>query len=254
MFNAAKRHLTNLGLRENEALVYLACLQYPTGTSVHELVSATNIKRSSVDLILDRLRKRGFIQRHKEGKRWFYRAETPENIVFSIEERTQDFKQFLPVFMQSMTSGAMPSVRFYEGLEGVNQVFDDILLSTRLSKSNNELLTISSGKDLIKLIPGHQLQFVKKRIREQIPLRILAPESEFTRKLFVENERALRSSRFFDEKQFNFKMEIDIYADKVALLTFSEPRVMGTVIENKEIADSMRSIFELIWLSSTLAN
>ena len=251
MFNEAIDQLSELGLKKNEAQVYLACLRKPYGIHVHEIADLTDVKRSSIDVILQRLRERGFVIRFKEGQRWLYRAETPEKIAFSFEEKIADFKSFAPYLSQAMSSGPVPNVRFYEGISGVSKVYDDILLATSSEGSTKGVLTISSGKDLLKLLPGHHKQFIRKRINRQIRVRLLAPDNSLTRKLFASEESSLRHTRYFNEQAHPFKVEVNIYANKIALVNFSDPGIMATVIENNEIAASFRSIFELLWLGST---
>jgi sugar-specific transcriptional regulator TrmB len=248
MIKKAAEYLEKLGLKGNEAKVYLCCLQKPMGCFVHQITEKTEIKRSTVDLILHRLRKDGFIQRHKEGARWIYIAESPDKIAFSMNERLQEFKGFVPALMNSLQDGGMPMVRYYEGKDGIEQVFDDILLTCqRLSTPKNELLILSSGRDLIRLLPDHDSRFIKKRIRRGIPVRILAPDNAVTQKLYPPMTTHLRQTRFFDEKKFSFQTEIDIYDDKIALISFNDPGIMGTVIQNRSLAISLRSLFEMLW-------
>ncbi len=244
----AKNYLIDLGLKENDADVYLSCLQKPMGLYVHEIASVTDIKRSSIDLILSRLRKQGYITRHKQGARWIYCAEPLEKLSHKIEEKVKDFKTFIPSFLELLDNSNTPNVRFYEGEKGISSIFDDVLMTCgRLDSTNNELLIISSGRDLIKLLPDHQNRFIQKRIRKGIPVKILAPENNITQRLYSTSKRHIRQTKFFSEAYYPFQIEIDIYGDKVAMISFSDPGIMGTVIENKAIANSLRSLFRMLW-------
>jgi sugar-specific transcriptional regulator TrmB len=246
MLQQAKNQLIGLGLKDNEAEVYLACYRKPQGVHVHEIVALTNLKRSSIDVVIQRLIERGFIVRHKEGQRWLYRAEQPEKIAFSIEEKIADFKSAIPDFVRALGGGLMPGIRFYEGVVGVSSVYNDILLT-----APNEIYTISSGRDLIKLLPGHHKQFIKKRISRDIHVRLLAPNNELSRKIFTQSNEYLRQTKFFDDATFQFKMEINIYANKVALIGFNDPGIMATVIESADIASSFKTLFEMVWTSAS---
>jgi sugar-specific transcriptional regulator TrmB len=248
MIKQSLKHLVELGLQKNEAQVYLACLQRPLGLFVHQIQTVTEIKRSTIDLLLQRLRKMGYISRYRHGKRWAYCAESPERISLSMKEKLTAFNEFIPSLLSKLQDQKSSYVHFYEGVDGIEQIFDDILLTChRLPVPDNELFIISSGKDLITLLPDHYKQFIRKRIRNGIPAKILAPDNLHSHKLYPESKAQLRQTRFFNEKEFPFQIEIDIYGNKVALINFSSLQTIGTVIENEAIALSMRSIFQMLW-------
>ncbi len=250
MLKKAQRHLIDLGLKENEAEIYLACLQKPMGLFVHEIVNITGIKRSTIDIVLQRLIKHNFASRHKEGARWVYCAESPDKISYSVQNKIEDFNDFIPSLLNLMDQGHGTNVRFYDGMQGVERIFDDILLTNkRLINKDHELFIMSSGKDLISLLPNHYKQFVQKRIRNGIPARVLAPDNKVCHRLYKASKIQLRTTKFFNEDIYPFKTEIDIYGDKVAMINFTEPGIMGTVIENRAIASSMVSVFNMLWVS-----
>ena len=51
--------------------------------------------------------------------------------------------------------------------------------------------------------------------------------------------------RFYPDNKYNIPNEIDIYADKVALMSFTDQ--IAVIIENKEIAESMRNLWKMAW-------
>lgn len=251
MLEKAKRYLVDLGLKENESQVYLACLQKPMGLFVHEIVNITSLKRSTIDLVLNRMISQNFISRYKQGARWVYCAESPDKISYSAQVKIEEFTNFIPALLNLVDQGHTPHVRFYEGSKGVESIYEDILLTNKaIMKQGHELLIISSGKDLIRLLPNHYKQFVQKRIRNGIPIRVLAPNNPVSQKLYKTSQAQLRTTCFFDEQAYPFKTEIDIYGNKIALINFTEPGIMGTVIESAAIASSMQSVFNMLWVGN----
>ena len=59
-----------MSLKQKDTAVYLACLHFKEGLFVHEIVKQTQIKRSTVDVILQRLIDLNFINRVKVGGRY----------------------------------------------------------------------------------------------------------------------------------------------------------------------------------------
>jgi len=52
--------------------------------------------------------------------------------------------------------------------------------------------------------------------------------------------------KYVDEKRFPFKVTMEIYGDSIMILSPFKP-LGGVIIENGKIADSMRSLFYLVW-------
>lgn len=239
--------LKRLGLKEAEVQVYLAFLENKQGLFVAEVAKLTGIKRSTVNLILDRLQERGFITFHLEGARKLFSAEAPESLLFNFEEQVKDLRAFIPLLRIASGGDKKTKVRFFEGKEGVDKIYTDTLLTLKMSKDpKKELLAISSGEDVFAVIPTHEKQFINKRVKERIPIRWIAPDGKISRELDKTSTKEFRKMKFFDGKKYQFHIEIDVYADKVALVSLGKES-SGVIIENKNLAQSLRSLFNLIW-------
>ena len=246
MLEDARQVLNRLGLKDAEISVYAALLENKQGLFVSEITKAAKIKRSTVNLILDRLTKKGFITYHLDGARKLFSAEQPESILFRFEDSLNDLRGLIPLLRITSGSDKKTKVRFFEGREGVEKIFTDILLAMKVSRDpNKEIVAVSSGKDIFKILPDHQKQFMDKRAKERVPLRWIAPESEISRG-FDTGQKDARTMKFFDGKKYQFNIEIDVYGDKIALINLDkEPN--GVIIENRPLATSFKSLFNLLW-------
>jgi TATA-binding protein-associated factor Taf7 len=74
----------------------------------------------------------------------------------------------------------------------------------------------------------------------------LAPKSSENFKHALRTDENIRIAKFFDGDIFPFNIELDVYGDKVAIITLNEDKVCGVVIEIPSVAESMRSICELL--------
>lgn len=123
----------------------------------------------------------------------------------------------------------------------------DSLLTMKINRDpRKEILAISSGEDVFQASPEHQKKFINKRTKEHIPIRWIAPEGKISRKLDETSKAEYRKMKFFDSKKYQFHIEIDVYSDKIALINFSK-ELGGVIIENKGLAESFRSLFNLLW-------
>lgn len=239
--------LAQLGLKDPEIKTYLALLANKHGLFVSELAKLTGIKRSTVNLILDRLYASGFVTFHLDGARKLFNAEAPEALLFRFENSLSDLRSIIPLLRATSGNDKQTKIRFFEGKEGVEKIYADTLLTLKMTKgARKELLAISSGEDVFELTPIHQKTFINKRIKEKIPLRWIAPEDAIARKLDETSRAEFRKMKFFDGKKYQFHIEVDVYADKIALISLSRER-SGVIIENKSLAESFRSLFNLLW-------
>src|SRR3989344_7015915 len=93
MEDLLKEKFTSLGLKEEEVQIYLICLNNRQGLFVSEITKLSKINRSSVNMIIARLIKRGFLTFQVEGQRKLYFAESPEFILRTFERNISDFKE-----------------------------------------------------------------------------------------------------------------------------------------------------------------
>jgi sugar-specific transcriptional regulator TrmB len=239
--------LSRLGLKETEVAVYLACLQSADGLFASEIARLTASKRSTTDLILARLLEQGYLTYHINGSRKRYYAEPPEKLLSQFEDTLDEIRSCIPLLHMAGGSDSESKVRFFSGQSGLEHMFHDILLTMRMSRDpKKEILLISSGRDVFETLPDHQRQFIDKRVKAKIPTRWIAPKAEAMKRMEQSAKEELRSIKFFNGKKYPFTMEIDIYATSLALMNLrSKPS--GVIIENKQVADSFRSLFGVLW-------
>jgi hypothetical protein len=134
-------------------------------------------------------------------------------------------------------------VRFYEGKEGLRTILDDILQSRA-----QELLTISSGK-IFEVFRSYFPEFIKQRARKGMKARVLQERSLQIEELTKLDENEMREIRFLSSAK-GMNVMIQIYENKTAFLTLRENAHVGVVIENRDISESQRHMFEKLWESA----
>jgi hypothetical protein len=64
--------------------------------------------------------------------------------------------------------------------------------------------------------------------------------------LYGDNPKRLRESKYISFDKLPFKSDITIFDDKIAL-TSNRSMPIGVIIEDSEIAESLKSIFDYLW-------
>ncbi|MEK7097896.1 MAG: hypothetical protein AAB906_03550, partial [Patescibacteria group bacterium] len=91
----------------------------------------------------------------------------------------------------------------------------------------------------------------KKRIKAKITARVILSRDQADQKsaeYLHDDERELRQTREVSKKIFPCKLEIQIYGNKVAFANYNKgDALIGIIVDNENIAESMRGLFELAW-------
>ncbi|MCK5022962.1 MAG: hypothetical protein KAS04_02205 [Candidatus Aenigmarchaeota archaeon] len=231
--------LESMGLTDNEAKVYLTLLE--TGsTTAGVIVKKTNLHRSTTYEIIRRMIETGTINYViKKGIRYF-EATDPEKFLDVMKEREENFKRILPMLkMKKDIAKIKQEAHVYEGAKGVKNVLEDVL---KTLKKGDEYLIFGAGNP-IPLEDHLSNNFEPRRIRKGIQMKIIFSEGtgliEHYKKIKLTKVKVLPES-------YVTPSEVEIFGDKTAIILWGE-KPMAFVIENKEVADSFRKYFNLLW-------
>ncbi len=234
--------LKNLGVTSRETKVYLAALELGDA-SPKELASHAGVKRTTLYEMLPKLFRKNLLNQVIHGKRRHLVAESPERLFAQFQTDLHALKQAQPEFLALFNQiKEKPKVFFFGGVEGMKKVYKDIL------KTKRNVRAFSGVNDIIntELIKWLHEYYEPVRIKTQIFVRNIANDSPNINKLMPPDE--LRKNKFISEKIYPITTEIIIYGEKIGYTTVRKDSLpLAILIENKEIADSMTSIFEAVW-------
>ncbi len=238
---------SKLGLKRDEAKVYLECLgDKENGLFVHEIVKRSGIKRSTVDIIIRRLLKKKFLSGKSKGLRKQYVSAPPNELLFAFQRNLVKFRKIVPELMSLDKSHLEASVTYYEGRSGIKAVYDEIILALRgLPKKERINYVITSGIDIETIYPNFEHEHIARRWREGISVRLLTPKGcSFA--VGAPSRKKVREVKTYDKKEFPFEIELSLANDKTMLVSNFQP-MCGVVIHSKIVTDSLRSIFNMLW-------
>ena len=240
------RLLIESGLTEKQAGVYLAGVELGEA-SIQTLAAHAGIKRPTVYEVMEGLEQRGLFSEVTHGKRRRFLAENPEQVLAILKVREKSFVEALPELRTLYTSGGKkPRVRFYEGVEGLKNMYWDTL------ESEGTILVYGSITDMWDAMPREFIRnYVKERVKRQISIRGLVPNTPEAQDYVKRDKEEMRNLILIPVERFVFANEINIYNDKVAIFSF--PEKIGVITESKKIAETQRAIFELAWLGAMKA-
>ncbi len=232
--------LEQFGLNKKQAKIYLAVLELGSAT-VNNIASKSGLARSSCYDLLDFLIRKGIVNSFsKKGVRYFS-VDEPKRIFKLAQQKADVLKSVVPQLNALYASARdRPSVRFYQSVEGMKNIFKEIL-----EDNNSELLSFGSADDLLKSMGDYHLEFVQKRIKSKILARVILRDTTVAEKRKELGKRELRQVKFISQ-EFKYHGNMVIFGSKIAFFSFIKDYV-AVLIESKEIADIQRAMFEYIW-------
>ena len=240
MNNSHLALVSELGLSEKEARVYLAALELGTA-SVADIASRAGIKRTSVYNFVDHLIGLGVIIQNTSEPRT-YQAVEPKQLARIQEQRLKAIKARLPE-LAALTNleSKKPRIQFFEGTLQMQKIEREIL------NCKKESLAIWNRQRVIEQLGGKEYmeELDKERRALGINIRLIAmtdQDAEFTGGE-ADNTREIR----WAPKDMDFPMAISIFDNgKVGFIT-SQKEKFGILIESKELEQTMRVLFESFW-------
>jgi HTH-type transcriptional regulator, sugar sensing transcriptional regulator len=231
--------LEQLGLGYKEDDVYLALLELGAA-GVNEIAIKANIKRTTTYDVLSSLGKKGLIGQTQKGKKRLFFAEEPEKLNKLLSEKKQRLEEMMPILKSLYnTAGSKPKIRYYEGKEGLKDVYRDTL------NYKGGLVAFVTENIIRQLGQSFADEYLERRKKAGITVRVIGPANEEIIAYQKTDHAFLKETRVVPADSFPFSIEMNIYGNKLAFMSFKEE--MGIIIESNEVAKNMRLLFELAW-------
>jgi len=238
-----KKALEKIGLTEGECQVYQALVELGL-SSAGNITKKANIGSSKVYEVLQRLMNKGLVSFViKNGVR-YYDATPPERLIDFLDEKKEGIEQ-----AQTEIKKIIPEIQakrkfveeknqtvVYTGIQGPKIVLNEILESGKKGIPN-----YGFGTDIdpyAKYIPHILNKYINEAKKYKFKTKLI-----FTKGFKSPNITA--QIRYLP-KEYLFPVRTMIYGNKVAIVDFSKP-ITTIIIEKKEIADSYKQHFELLW-------
>ncbi len=241
--------LTKLGLTPDQAKIYEILVSSPVLPA--RLVSErSGVGRELTYIVLKQLESLDLIEKSTKGKIILFRAKNPRAIKKVLEEKRESVllaeKAYQDIAGKMIAdfniANSKPFIRFYEGVEGLQKTYDHIL------KYTNEVYVIRSLYDYenqtIRKMVTEQL---KKQAEKKIKSYVLTPHLEHMGKeKLVHNLERNITRKVLPKEKFTLPSQVIIYNNTVSI-TSMKKEIITTIIENEDIAQTFKTLFNYMW-------
>ncbi|MFC1662574.1 TrmB family transcriptional regulator [Patescibacteria group bacterium] len=237
--------LKQIGLSDKEIQIYLALLKRGP-SSVRQLSQDAKINRGTTYDVLKSLKEKSLISYYHQDTKQLFVAEDPVKIEQVVNDQAKDLErtkadvlQLIPE-LQSMYGSAedKPVTRYYETSRGIKTILQDVIQT--MSQEKAKEYYVYSSADIRKHLYQDFPNFAKERVKNNIKVKTIAIGAGG--KLWGLDDR-----RWLTKKEGSPSYQI-IYANKLAMIALdSTNQPHGVLVEDSNIADTQRLIFNTLW-------
>jgi len=109
--------------------------------------------------------------------------------------------------------------------------------------TSTELLCWANPNLVFGLLKEYYPSYIKKKVERKIWLRGIFCKDDTAEIFKLKGKEELREIYLVPKSKYPFKNEINIYDDKVSIISHEDN--VGIIIQNQNIADTQRAIFNL---------
>jgi len=236
-----KQVLQELNISNKEVEVYLALL-ISGSHGATAIAKKAKLNRVTTYHLLRSLQERGLVSYTIKSGVKYFQAVDPKAIYRILKEKEERFMDILPQ-LESMKESILehPKVEVFEGKEGLKSIMDDWI------NTKQDIIGIGS-EALDETIGFYFPHFIKRRVKENIKIRIMFQKSKYAQQMRKKDRSELRETKII--KCGNLTTGVYVYGNRASFLTFIKEQPLGLVIEDKSIVNTIKAMLELLWLNA----
>jgi|GEM_PF-3364219 len=243
--------LEKIGFNHQESGVYLYVLvkgEAPASKVARE----TRIPRSTVRGILDKLCTAAIVTKVYKRNTQYYSCKPPSSLLQYLEKQAETTKEnmrkvrdALPFFSAVHGHpGIIPKVQVFEGADQVIEAFNHSLFTEGI----DEILFVTSYHFLRNpVVRRNDINFyIPRRIKNRIKMRVLVGKAEEKDKPIADDKTEFRERRQLTNT-VALPGNFHVYGNFVVYFSAGDNEYLAVLIESPMMAETMRSLFNVMW-------
>jgi sugar-specific transcriptional regulator TrmB len=240
-----------LGLTNDQAKIYQALISVPL-LPARMVAQKSGVGRELTYVVLGQLENLGLVERSTQGKIILFKAQNPRTIKKLVDDQQiqaiQAEKAYQDVIATLVSdynmSHGKPFIRFYEGIDGLHKTYDHILKHAKTVYVIRSLFDYEH-QDVRTAVVNQLEKQAKRGIRSYV----ISPKLDHmgTQKITHNLERNI-TRKIVSKEKLSLPSQIIIYNSTVSITSLRK-EIITTVIENDDIAETFKKLFNYLWES-----
>jgi sugar-specific transcriptional regulator TrmB len=200
----------------------------------------SGVKRPTTYLILDQLVSKGYVNKYSKGNANYFQPVDPKLILEEQKRKIDGIEKLIPQLEKLSyfeDCKIEPKVSFYEGKTGLIRIMEDTLTV----KDKRICCWANAASATQNSLQSYYPTYIKQKVRRKVHVEAICPYDKIALSFKSRGDEELREVYLIPQDQFSFENEINIYDDKVAIISHKDE--IGVIIKNENIANTQRAIF-----------
>jgi sugar-specific transcriptional regulator TrmB len=231
--------LMALGLTEKEALLYLALYKLGEATA-YQIAKESGVKRPTVYVIMEELRRRGLALTIPHAKRQLFVAKDPHEFIQEYQSKvnanTHDLLTLLPKLSHPNTETIV--------FKGEGALVQGLSYGLRTVKDKNIIAFYAAVPKSMRVGQEYPDHF-DELYRLGFKLRSITPSNSYDRDFRESDKHYGFESRKIASTLFSPSISIEVCGDLTKTIIHKKREVI--VLHDRGVADFYRQIFEMLW-------
>jgi len=239
--------LHDIGLTNAQIKIYLALLELGETTS-GPLIKKSELQNSVVYNALNQLIQQGLVTFVSKGKRKYFSATDPKNLIQFIQDKKDKIEELVPQLIAKQTLvKSKQEAQVFKGWKGLYTAF------------NYAMGHLPIGSDYIGFPAGYEENYPEQYKRFFKELQKKRAQKKYNIKFIVNGKFKNQVKKFgyysaFGNPQIKYvptaPIGIIILGENILNITL-KPEPVAVIITSKQISDSYRDFFYAMWKTAT---
>jgi sugar-specific transcriptional regulator TrmB len=230
----------------------LGCLYKLNQVPVSHLAKETNINRTSLYPMLEKLIEKGLVSAFTQEGTTLYEPidydafqDWLQNKKKEVENQTTQLQTWLEeVISVNQAPSLVSKIKYFEGFDGLKSIYSDSWRNNA-SKQIYAITDVQAAVDTAEEF--FRKEYMPARIAHGIHVKDIMTESSEAEHEINRNQEQLRDIRMAKGLFKDLGIEINLYDNKTMIAAYDKEKPAGVIIENEKITDAMKNIFEYLW-------
>jgi sugar-specific transcriptional regulator TrmB len=233
-----------LGFSDKEARVYLTLLQ--TGPcSAYQVAKRSGLKNATAYVVLDALVEKSAVTRTPRAKAVTFIATDPIELFALARSRFERAQAALPELRAlSHDKSHVSQTKYFEGLPQIKQMYQELLNEM---PDQTMVAFFAHGKDTPKKLWDYWSELNGEMMKRRIKIRAVTSAHETTKAYlnYTKVPREFMEIKGLPEKIYSSNISIEVYKNTTQIVSHRYEQAIS--IENPDVANVLRQIFEIVW-------
>lgn len=236
--------LTGLGLTKREAQVYIALSELGASTA-YAVAKHSGLKRPSVYLLLDELRKKDLVAKVPHPKNQVFIAKDPVDLLETYLDKIARAQLALPELLSKRNSKKEIKTRLFEGEHGMEAA----LAYRRTELRSKEMLAFYGVPRARKKLSEMYHEHAQALENQDTYVRVFLPKDADLKQYRKKVNEYGQEARYLPKRIYLPRASIEIAYNFAKIYLHTASQVL--IIEGEEFPELLRQLFEMLWKDKT---